>query len=90
MKLKKFVLTVMGTALVGVGTLFLSSNSTYAAENSDSTTVTFNVKQSGQSGFAQKTFLDSKVYAKTLWDLNGGPGGYPSSPRIWGSDWRWW
>lgn len=90
MKLKKVVISLAGLALLGVGTIAFSSNSVSAAETDDSTTVTFNVKQAESSQLNFKSLSDSKVYAKTLWDIGPG-GGFPGGPpKIWGSDWHWW
>lgn len=92
MKLKKTVVSLAGLALLSVGTLALSSNSASAAENDDSTTVTFNVKQSTSSKENSNSLFESKVYAKTLRDIGGSPSGEPGGPRIWepGYTWHWW
>lgn len=92
MKLKKTVVSLAGLALLSVGTLALSSNSASAAENDDSTTVTFNVKKA-TSQVGSKSLADEKVYAKTIWDIGAGrPSGIPGGPRIWGPGytWHWW
>ncbi len=86
MKLKKTVVSLAGLALLSVGTLALSSNSASAAENDDSTTVTFNVKQSTSNN----NLFDEKIYAHTLGEQGGD--GVPGGPRIWypGYTWHWW
>lgn len=95
MKLKKTVVSLAGLALLSVGTLALSSNSASAAENDDSTTVTFNVKK----GVANSSGLfDEKWTPHLAYEMgpDGTGSGYTNyhvtsdGPGLWKPSFYWW
>ena len=94
MKLKKTVVSLAGLALLSVGALALSSNSAYAAENDDSTTVTFNIHSSNvysaQELSGQKNILpyqmgpDGTGSGKTWYHVTS------DGPGLWHPNVSWW
>ncbi|CCI84980.1 hypothetical protein FC52_GL000836 [Lactobacillus pasteurii DSM 23907 = CRBIP 24.76] len=91
---KKTVLTFVGSALLCVGaSTYLST--TVKADTIEvapkTETITLNPKSFSPEASNNNALLDQKVYARNLWDIDGGaPAG--DGPRIWGSGykWHWW